>query len=113
MVIPAVASIPASPLSAHAAAVTAPPLMTRYPLESMPSPSPVSPVTWMFSTPSLMVVTDTLSSLVLMPSLPEVMLMLPPLMVRCSSVSSPSLSAVMFSTPLPSSPPPTFMLILE
>ena len=59
------------------------------------------------------VVTDTLSSLVLMPSLPEVMLMVPPLMVRWSSVSRPSLSAVMFSTPVPASPPSTFMLILE
>ena len=113
MVMPMVASMPASPLSEQAAAVTAPPLITSQPLESMPSPSPVSPVTWMFTEPPLTVVTDTLSSLVLMPSLPEVMLMVPPLMVRCSSVSSPSLSAVMFSTPVPASPPSTFMDILE
>lgn len=45
MVMPMVASIPASPLSEQAAAVTAPPLITSQPLESMPSPSPVSPVT--------------------------------------------------------------------
>ena len=94
-------------------AATVPPLMVMPMLASMPSPSPVPPVTWMFTLPPLMVVTDTLSSLVLMPSLPEVMLMVPPLMVRWSSVSRPSLSAVMFSTPVPASPPSTFMLILE
>ena len=79
----------------------------------MPSPSPVSPVTVMVTAPPLMVVTEMPSSLVLMPSLPERMLILPPLMVRCSSASRPSFSALMFSTPVPFSPPSTFMDILE
>ena len=94
--------------------MTVPPLRTIQPLESMPSPSPSRlPVTVMVTVPPLTVVTETPSSLVLMPSSPEVMLMTPLLMVRCSSLSSPSFSAVMFKTPSPFVSPLTFMDILE
>ena len=67
----------------------------------------------MVMVPPLMVVTLTPSSLVLMPSFSAVMLMTPPLMVRWSSESSPSLSAVRLSTPVPAVSPSTFMDILE
>ena len=60
-----------------------------------------------------MVVTDTPSSLVLIPSFWARMLMTPPLMVRWSSLSRPSLSPSMLRTPVPSLSPPMFMDILE
>ena len=88
--------------------MTVPPLMTSQPFESTPSPSEPRPAT-MCSVPPLMVVTETPSSFVLMPSSCERMEMLPPLMVRCSSESRPSLSATMASVPVPCSPPFTFM----
>ena len=67
----------------------------------------------MDSRPPLTVVTDTPSSLVLMPSFWAVMKMLPPLMVRWSSLSRPSLSAMMLRVPDSSDAPSTFMDILE
>ena len=88
--------------------MTVPPLMTRKPFESMPSPSSPRPAT-MWSVPALIVVTETPSSLVLIPSFCETMETLPPLSVRCSSESRPSLSAVMLSTPVPSCSPSMFM----
>ena len=99
-------------LAGLAMAMTVPPLITRNPLESTPSPSLPRPAT-MCSVPPLTQVTDTPSSLVLMPSSPDWMEMLPPLMVRCSSESRPSLSATMLSTPVPSSPPSTFIDMYE
>ena len=107
-------SRPLSALVAQAAAMTVPLLMTSQPLESMPSPSPaIPPVTLTVRVPPLTVVTETPSSLVLMPSSPEVIRMSPPLMVRWSSLSRPSFSAWMFRMPSPTSPPETFMDILE
>ena len=60
-----------------ATAVTVPPLITSYPFESIPSPSPVEPVTFIFTVPPFNVVTDTPSSFVLIPSFPDRMLISP------------------------------------
>ena len=75
-------SMPASPLVAHACDITVPPLITSQPFESIPSPSPVLPSQRILTVPPLIVVTETLSSLVLIPSLPDVILIIPPLIVR-------------------------------
>ena len=74
--------MPASALSEQACAITLPPFITSHPLESIPSPSPVFPLTDTVNVPPFIVVTETLSSLVFMPSLPELILIFPPFIVR-------------------------------
>ena len=75
-------SIPASALKAQVCARTVPPLITNQPFESIPSPSPVVPITLILKLPPFTVVTDTPSSFVLIPSFPDVILIMPPLIVK-------------------------------
>ena len=82
MEIPRSESIPESILVPQPWATTLPPLITSQPFESMPSPSPVFPSTKILTFPPFIVVTETLSSFVFIPSLPETILMFPPFIVR-------------------------------
>jgi predicted ATPase len=67
---------------AQAEALTLPPFITSQPFESIPSPSPVVPVTLMCNSPPFTVVTETPSSFVFIPSLPELIFIIPPFIVR-------------------------------
>ena len=106
-------SIPASILVLQAAEITVPPFITSQPLESIPSPSPVAPFTKILSVPPFIQVTDTSSSLVLIPSLPDSIFIFPPLIVKCNSESKPSFSATIFKIPFPFSPPFIFNVRFE
>ena len=108
---PKSASIPESDWG-FAAEITVPPLIIRYPFESIPSPSEPSPA-FIVKVPPFTKVTEPPSSFVLIPSSWDAIFIFPLSINKCFSVSNPSLSAIIFNIPFPLVSPLIDIDILE